>query len=177
MPSLRDWFRRGVNSRLAVWGFNCAMKVRVCRSEDLEALVALERSSPTAAHWQESFYRELFEKGAAERISLVAEDQAGLRGFLVARIAGDECELENVVVAESSQRRGLGSKLIRALIDEVSDRKIARIFLEVRESNVAARALYLLCGFAISGRRASYYSDPREDAVLYALALRSRGRG
>jgi ribosomal-protein-alanine acetyltransferase len=147
------------------------MNIRAGRSGDLEALVALERQALTAAHWPESFYAELFEKGAAERISLVAEEEGELRGFLVARIAGDECELENVVVAESSQRRGLGSKLIRALIDEVSDRKVARIFLEVRESNLAARALYLKCGFAISGRRAAYYADPREDAVLYALTL------
>jgi ribosomal-protein-alanine N-acetyltransferase len=146
------------------------MKVRAGRSGDLEALVALERSSPTAAHWPESFYAVLFENGAAERISLVVEEEE-LRGFLVARVAGDECELENVVLAASSQRRGLGSKLIRALIDEVRDRKVARIFLEVRESNLAARALYLKCGFAISGRRSSYYADPSEDAVLYALML------
>jgi ribosomal-protein-alanine N-acetyltransferase len=148
------------------------MNIRVGRSGDLEAMSALGRQSPTAAHWPESFYAALFEKGAAERISLVVEEEKGeLRGFLVARVAGDECELENVVVAESSQGRGLGSKLIRALIDEVGDRKIARIFLEVRESNLAARALYLKCGFAISGRRASYYAGPSEDAVLYALAL------
>jgi len=147
------------------------MKVRVGRSEDLGAVVALERSSPTAAHWPESFYAALFEDGAAERISLVGEEEGELRGFLVARIIGDECELENAVVAESSQRRGLGSKLIRSLIDEVRDRKVARIFLEVRESSLAARALYLKCGFAIGGRRASYYTDPREDAVLYTLTL------
>jgi ribosomal-protein-alanine N-acetyltransferase len=132
---------------------------------------ALARQSPTAAHWPESFYAAVFEKGAAERISLVAEEKGELRGFLVARIIGDECELENVVVAESNQRRGLGSKLIRALIGEVRDRKAARIFLEVRESNLAARALYLKCGCVISGRRASYYADPTEDAVIYNLVL------
>jgi ribosomal-protein-alanine N-acetyltransferase len=147
------------------------MNIRVGRSGDLEAMSALGRQSPTAAHWPESFYAALFENGAAERISLVVEEEGKLRGFLVARVASEECELENVVVAESSQRRGLGSKLIRALIDEVRDRKVARIFLEVRESNLAARALYLKCGFAISGRRASYYAHPSEDAVLYALTL------
>jgi ribosomal-protein-alanine N-acetyltransferase len=147
------------------------MNIRVGRSGDLEAMSALGRQSSTAAHWPESFYAALFEKGAAERISLVVEEEGELQGFLVARVAGDECELENVVVAESSQRRGLGSTLIRALLDEVNDRKVARIFLEVRESNLAARALYLKCGFAISGRRASYYTDPREDAVLYTLVL------
>jgi ribosomal-protein-alanine acetyltransferase len=162
VPSLRDWFS---------WGFNCAMNIRAGRSEDLEALVALERQALTAAHWPESSYAAFFENGSPDRISLVADQEGSLRGFLIARIVGDECELENVVVAESSQRRGLGSTLIRALGGAARDRKVARIFLEVRESNAAARGLYEKCGFAISGRRASYYPDPREDAVLYTLTL------
>jgi ribosomal-protein-alanine N-acetyltransferase len=147
------------------------MNIRAGRSEDLEALVALERQSPTAAHWPESFYRGLFDDGAVERISLVVDEEGSLRGFLIARITSDECELENVVVAEGSQRRGVGSTLIRALFYAARDREVTRIYLEVRESNVAARALYLKCGFAISGRRAFYYSDPKEDAVLYTLTL------
>jgi ribosomal-protein-alanine acetyltransferase len=147
------------------------MNIRAGRSEDLGAMVALERQSPTAAHWPKSFYHGLFDEGVADRISLVAEEEGLLRAFLIARIVGDECELENVVVAEASQRRGLGSTLIRALVDAGRDRNVARVFLEVRESNAAARALYEKCGFATSGRRASYYCDPKEDAVLYTLAL------
>ena len=162
VPSLRDWFS---------WGFNCAMNIRAGGSEDLEAMVALERQAPTAAHWSESFYAGLFADGQVNRISLIAEEEGSLRGFLIARIVGGECELENVVVAETSQRRGLGSTLIRALVNAARDRKVARIFLEVRESNAAARGLYEKYGFAISGRRASYYTDPREDAVLYTFTV------
>ena len=133
-------------------------------------MVALERQAPTAAHWPESFYDGLFEEEAA-RISLVAEDAGALRGFLIAHIIGDDCELENMVVAEASQRRGVASTLIQELVKTAGDRKAARIFLEVRESNAAARRLYEKCGFAIHGRRTSYYSDPAEDAVVYTLAL------
>jgi ribosomal-protein-alanine N-acetyltransferase len=147
------------------------MNIRAGRSEDLGALIALERQSATAAHWLESFYEGLFAGGQVDRISLIVEEEGSLRGFLIARITGDECELENVVVAETSQRRGLGSKLIRGLVDGARDRNVARVFLEVRESNGSARALYEKCGFAISGGRASYYSDPAEDAVLYRLTL------
>lgn len=147
------------------------MNTRVGRSEDIEALVGLERQAPTAAHWPESFYRGLFEEGAPERISLIAEDGGVLQGFLIARISSDECELENVVVAESSQRRGLASKLIQELVKAAGDRKAARVFLEVRESNAAARGLYEKCGFAIHGRRKSYYTAPTEDALLYNLVL------
>jgi ribosomal-protein-alanine acetyltransferase len=148
-----------------------AMKIRGARSEDREAMADLERASPTAAHWAESFYIGLFEEGAADRVVLVAEDDDGVRAFLIARVAGDECELENLVVAEGNRRVGLGSKLIRALIEAVCDRKVNRIFLEVRESNATARSFYETAGFAIAGRRKSYYKDPEEGAVLYGRAL------
>jgi len=147
------------------------MSIRGGRSEDVGAMVALERQAPSAAHWPKSFYLGLFEDGAADRVVLVAEDEVGVRGFLLARIIGDECELENIVMGEGSQRRGLGSKLIRALMDAVRDRNAVRIFLEVRESNTSARRLYEKCDFVISGYRKSYYSDPAEDAVLYTRAL------
>ena len=105
------------------------------------------------------------------RVSFVAQQGGVLQGFLVAQIIGEECELENIVVAEASRRRGLGSQLIRALIKTGRDQNVNRIFLEVRESNAAARALYENCGFVGEGRRTAYYSDPAENAVLYTLAL------
>lgn len=143
------------------------IQIRPASAADIPAMAALERQSSTAAHWAESFYRGLFEEGVAERISLVAEDEGEIRGFLVARITGGECELENIVVAEDAQRRGMGSKLTCALAGPIRQRNVTRVFLEVRESNAAARALYEKCGFQINGRRKSYYSDPAEDAVLY----------
>jgi ribosomal-protein-alanine acetyltransferase len=147
------------------------MNIRDGRAEDLGAMVALERQSPTAAHWAESFYIGLFEDGAQDRVLLVAEEEGAPRGFLLARIIGDECELENIVVAESNRRHGLGSKLIRALINAARGRDATCIFLEVRESNVTARSFYETCGFSSDGCRKSYYGDPAEDAVLYTLAM------
>ena len=94
-----------------------------------------------------------------------------LDGFLIARISGDECELENVVVRRQSQSQGFASKLVHALADAARKQNVTGILLEVRESNAAARALYEKCGFAITGRRKAYYSHPAEDAVLYALQL------
>jgi ribosomal-protein-alanine acetyltransferase len=147
------------------------MDIRGARQEDVGAMVALARQSPAAAHWAESFYSALFENNAAARISLVAANAGMVQGFLIARVAGDECELENIVVAEASQRQGLGSQLIRALIDAVRGQKAKRIFLEVRESNAAARSCYDVFGFSITGRRESYYSDPEEASLLYTLAV------
>ena len=146
-------------------------RIRIACPADIPSIVALEREAPTAAHWPESSYRGIFDEGVPARVLLVVADEGVLLGFVLGRIVGDECELENIVVAEGSRRRGIGSRLIPALMNTARERKANRIFLEVRESNAGARALYEKCVFAITGRRKSYYTDPVEDAVLYTLAL------
>ena len=147
------------------------MQIRPARPTDIPSILVLEKQASSAAHWPESFYSGIFEAGAGDRVLFVAEEEDLPRGFVVARIISDECELENIVVAEKGRQRGVGSKLIRALMNTARERKVMRIFLEVRQSDASARALYEKCGFAITGRRKSYYSDPTEDAVLYTLAL------
>ena len=152
---------------------NADSNIRPANAADIAAIIALERNSPQAAHWSEQTYSEMFAGEAAPRIAIVAEENGTLAGFIVARVADKDCELENIAVAENFQRQGTGSKLMRALISEARKRNAARIFLEVRESNTAARALYEKCGFGITGGRKSYYvgENGSEDAVLYTLAL------
>jgi [ribosomal protein S18]-alanine N-acetyltransferase len=147
------------------------MRVRPGTPEDIPSMIVLERQSTPAAHWSVDSYRQAFEQGIAVRIVLVADDEGSIRGFLIARIAREECELENIVVASSRQRCGIGSKLMQELVAVARAQGATRVFLEVRESNVAARRLYERCGFIISGHRKSYFADPGEDAVLYTLTL------
>jgi [ribosomal protein S18]-alanine N-acetyltransferase len=146
-------------------------QIRAACPADIPSIVGLERQASSAAHWPESFYRAIFEGGGAVRIFRVAEAGGLLQGFLLARVIADECELENIIVAEASQRRGFGSKLIRALVEAARDQNATRILLEVRESNASARALYEKCGFALTGRRKAYYTNPVEDAVGYTLKV------
>jgi ribosomal-protein-alanine N-acetyltransferase len=147
------------------------MRLRPGTPEDVPSMIVLERQSPSAAHWSVDSYRQVFDQGIAVRIVLVVDDEGSIRGFLIARTAGEECELENIIVASSSQRCGLGSTLIQELIAIARSQRTPGIFLEVRDSNVAARSLYEKCGFTISGRRKSYFTDPAEDAVLYTLTF------
>jgi len=146
------------------------MRLRPGTPEDIPSLIGLERQSVSAAHWSDDSYRQVFEQGIAVRIVLVVDD-GPIRGFLIARITNEECELENIVVASNSQRCGLGSKLMQELIAVARAQGATRVFLEVRESNVAARSLYEKCGFMISGQRKSYFANPVEDAALYTLTL------
>jgi [ribosomal protein S18]-alanine N-acetyltransferase len=145
-------------------------------------MIDLERSCPTAAHWDERRYQELFHPGAAERLALVAEETPGLTsvqnsssptvvGFLIARHVASEWELENIVVAPEARRKGLGKRLLEALFARARQLGGDAVFLEVRASNAAARSLYQEAGFEPTGRRKSYYTDPLEDALLYRMHL------
>jgi len=111
---------------------------------------------------------------ASPRLLLIAESDERKLGFLVANFAVDECELENIVVVASERRKGIARELMRALITTAHEHNATRIFLEVRESNIAARVLYRTCGFTVTGVRKSYYRNPDEDAVLYSFEISQR---
>ena len=139
--------------------------IRFARPQEIDLLLQLEGQSRTAAHWSRAQYEAIFQSGAPSRLCLVAENN-GLQGFLVAQTAGPEWELENLVVAPAARRQGVGTQLLRRLLQEARQWRAPAVLLEVRASNVAARALYGSCGFLEMGVRARYYQQPQEDAVI-----------
>ncbi len=142
------------------------MRIRRATRADLPAIRAIERQCPTAAHWRDSEYEQLFANNAPPRITFIVEN-IGVSGFLVARTAGPEWELENIAVAEAARGRGAGTVLVQALTAEADQAGAESIFLEVRASNTAARRLYAKCGFQQTSYRKNYYTDPPEDAAVY----------
>jgi len=101
---------------------------------------------------------------------------AGLLGYFVAMPGVDELHLLNITVAPAWQGRGLGSELLDAVRRHAADRGFAQLWLEVREGNHRARALYRRRGFAEVGLRRGYYPAARaqrEDAIVMSLDLRA----
>ena len=159
------------------------LKIRNATADDAPSLIELERTVASAAHWSEQQYRNLFSAATAgvQSLVLVAEaansdlpfaGAARLLGFLVARQISPEWELENIVVAPSARRNGIGRQLLKTLLDAARQTNSQAMLLEVRESNAAARSFYEKAGFRPSGRRKGYYQDPVEDAILYSCDLR-----
>jgi len=151
--------------------------VRLAVAADLTALIEIASHSETAAHWNPAEYQKLFtsQTGASEtgqkRTALVVE-QDGIKqdnkvvGFMIGRQVGDEWEIENIAVTGSAQRCGLGTRLLSKFLQLVREHGGQAIFLEVRESNHAARALYRKLAFVEAGRRRQYYENPPEDALI-----------
>ena len=139
--------------------------MRVARATDAEALAALHSAAfPPAEAWT----------AAAIASQLTLPGGFGLieasRGMILARVAGEEAEVLTLAVTPAGRRRGLGAALLVAALREVRERGAQAVFLEVSETNAAARALYAATGFVEVGRRRHYYPDGI-DALVLRLAL------
>ena len=92
-------------------------------------------------------------------------------GYVVAWYVLDEGELANLAVAPGDRGRGIGGALLDAMLADAASRGIVKVYLEVRESNVAARQLYAGREFEEVGRRKQYYRNPNEDALILRRSL------
>ena len=137
--------------------------LRPATKNDLSAIMEIERQSTIAAHWTRAQYEHLLDAG----VILVAESDRVVTGFICANTKVPEWEIENIVVAENSRRCGIAEALLNELLNVLNGRSGVSLWLEVRESNRPARALYEKHGFRETGVRRSYYRDPVENAVLY----------
>jgi ribosomal-protein-alanine N-acetyltransferase len=153
---------------------NAVLQPRLTRRpmavHDLDAVVAVETRSYSHPWSRGNFTDSL----AAGHLAEVLEDDAGeLVGYLVAMAGVDELHLLNITVAPDWQGRGHGQALMAALQQHARHRGLATLWLEVRESNHRARALYRRLGFEEVGLRRGYYPAAvrREDAVVMSLAL------
>ena len=91
---------------------------------------------------------------------------ASLIGYVLALIAADEAEIADLAVTPAARRRGVGGLLLDRVSRAAADRGVRVLYLEVRESNVAARRLYESRSFLPVGRRRGYYRHPPEDALV-----------
>jgi [ribosomal protein S18]-alanine N-acetyltransferase len=149
------------------------IRVREARSEDVSRMMEIAGHSATAAHWNQDAYASLFAPGALPGlVTLVIQEDGAVAGFLIGReITQDEWEIENLAIAGAARRRGLGSRLLSEFLNLARSRGGKDIFLEVRASNHAARALYQKWAFLEAGVRKSYYQDPLEDALILRLSF------
>lgn len=147
--------------------------IRRMEAADVDAVVALAGSLKDAPHWPPRAYLEaLLPELSPRRIALVAAGPRGApAGFAIASLVPPQAELETIAVALSSQRQGIGRRLLAAVVEELSRAGVRELLLEVRAANQPAQALYRSLGFAQTGRRPRYYADPVEDALLFARPL------
>ncbi len=141
-----------------------AVSVRPARPADLRGVERIERRSFADPWPGEALYEELLPD--ALRLPLVAERAGTIVGYLMSWRCGDELHILNLAVSPEERRRGAGSLLLGAALTEAGARGLSLVTLEVRESNLGARAFYERHGFEAAGRRRGYSRDNGEDAII-----------
>ena len=143
--------------------------LRRARAADLPDVAALERVCYPDP-WPASSFASLPDN---PRVFFVVMRDLNdrLTGYAIAWHVMDEGELANLAVAPDARRQGIASELLDAVLEDARERGTAQVFLEVRESNSAARALYSARGFDEVGRRKGYYRHPVEDALILRRTL------
>ncbi len=148
---------------------DAAYRIRSAVPADAASLVAIERrcfSDP----WSETSFREALDSPWS--FGLVAHTGQSATGYLIAREVAGTGEVLNLAVSPDFRRRGVARALLRAGLTFLRKRRVDEVFLEVRESNLTAQALYRSLGFRPVGQRAAYYRNPKEDALVLWLALK-----
>jgi [ribosomal protein S18]-alanine N-acetyltransferase len=144
--------------------------LRAMTAADIPIVLAIEHESYTVP-WSEATFRSLLRRRDAELI--VAEAGGAVIGYAIFWTVLDQSELGNVAVTGSWRGRGIGQRLVAAVLDRAEQRGVREVFLEVRPSNTAARSLYERFGFAPVGRRRNYYQEPAEDALVLRRPIRT----
>ena len=137
---------------------------------DLNQVVQIERASFADPWTEESFRRLLAGHPAIFQVMVEPPDDA-IVGYVIAFAVGEDAELLNVAVEPKSRGRGLAGQMLDAVLIQLGGRGVRTAFLEVRESNLGARALHGSRGFTEIGRRRNYYRRPVEDALVMRRIL------
>lgn len=129
--------------------------IRPAEESDLDEIWRIQAESLPAVRWNPADY--------LRHQCVVATIDERLAGFAVARhTAADELEILNVAVDPLFRRRGVARGLVGQLLANFR----GTVYLEVRQSNLAARKLYHSLGFEAIGVRKDYYQSPGESAIV-----------
>lgn len=152
---------------------NLSLVVRRCVPADIERMAAIERVS-FSDPWS---FETLSAAYALRHMHVLVAEESGraggqggaapvLVGYVLALVMADEGEIADVAVAPEARRRGVARALLQQVILDMVEDGVSKLYLEVRESNAAARGLYRSLDFEQVGRRQNYYQRPSEDALL-----------
>ncbi|HVY52972.1 MAG TPA: ribosomal protein S18-alanine N-acetyltransferase [Gammaproteobacteria bacterium] len=143
--------------------------LRKMREEDLGQVTAMEEATQVVP-WTSKAFRDCYFAGYP---GWVFENKNQILSFGIIAVHGEECHLLNICVHPQFQRHGLGTKMLNHVTDMAKKLGAMMIYLEVRESNHKAIALYKKTGFIHINIRKDYYPalEGREDALVFAKDL------
>jgi ribosomal-protein-alanine N-acetyltransferase len=144
-----------------------SLVLRKMMLEDVPAVHAIDVGSFTLPWPERSLRFEVSENPAAR--CWVAELEGQVVGMLVLWLIVDEAHIATLAIQPDYRRQGLAKQLLVEALRTAYQEGARQALLEVRAGNEAAQAMYRTFGFEEVGRRAKYYKDNGEDAILMTL--------
>ena len=146
-----------------------ALDFRPMQEEDLFQVIEVERQSYPHP-WTQMIFGDCLKAGYS---CWVCGRRGIIEAYGILSIAAGESHLLNLCVRPEARQQGIGRKMLRHLVSVARRHEADVVFLEVRQSNNPARALYEDEGFNELGNRRDYYpdGDGREDALIFARTL------
>ncbi len=141
--------------------------IRKMTLDDLEQVVAIDQVSFSLPWPARSFQFELTDNPASR--CWVADLDGRVVGVVVAWLIVDEIHIATIAAHPDFRKQSIGKNLLLHTLRSAKEEGAVKSFLEVRESNIVAINMYRSFGFVEDGRRADYYKDNGEDAVLMTL--------
>ena len=144
------------------------MKIRRATSADAVAIAAAEEEIFTDPWSMRDILSYICSEGGMCYVA--TSDGGDILSYVIGRVIAPEGEIYRIATRPTARRRGVAYRLLDYAMKTEKGRGLECTFLEVRESNTAARNLYHSYGFRDMGRRKNYYSLPVEDAIVMVRA-------
>lgn len=117
--------------------------------------------------WNYSVFKSELESDSSHY--LVVKDNSKIIGFAGIKVTVPDCDIMNIVVKKDFRNQGIGSLLLKELINLSKSLNVKNLFLEVNERNTPAISLYNKFGFKKISIRKNYYKD--NNAIVMKLDL------
>ena len=134
----------------------------------LDRILAIETLS-FQSPWSFGAFEQEVKNPISSLWVLIANE--AVAGYICFWVFDAEIQLINIAVHPKARGRGYAEHLLNRMIESGVSKGIHQVWLEVRLSNMAAQGLYLKLGFEEVGRRARYYRDTDEDAIVMSLTI------
>lgn len=139
------------------------MTIELMTVDDISQVAEIERQI-FSIPWSEKAFRDSMESD--NTIYIVAKENNNVAGYAGMYLSFEEGNITNVAVNPLSRRKGIGEKIVRDILNRAYEKGVRDVFLEVRETNSVAIALYEKIGFKEEGIRKNFYDKPRENALI-----------
>ena len=118
--------------------------------------------------WKYETFLSSFEVG---HMGLICKNDNRMIGFIIFSPISPEAHILSISVRNEMQSKGIGTLLLKSMLDQCKVMNYKKIFLEVRVSNEKAINFYEKFGFSKDAIRNNYYTDNSEDALLMSLSI------